>query len=127
MIIGLPWSITTDGMPAYPSAISSAFYRSSYPRVEHVVAPGLDGRPHNNMIERVHNSIKDRVRTMRGFKNFSSAAATLQLWALYYNFLRPHMALHGKTPAEAAGFGKFNLHQIIEEAYEQDRRDKRVG
>jgi transposase-like protein len=126
-LIGLPLKIITDGLPAYPGAINSAFYRLSYPRVEHVVSPGFEGRPDNNFVERIHNEIQARVITMRGFKSFESAAATMSLWALFYNFLRSHAALSGKTPAEAAGLGSYTLSGIIGEAYEQDRRDKRTG
>lgn len=38
---------------------------------------------------------------MRGLKKDDTA--TLKGYQLYHNFIRPHEALNGKTPAEACG------------------------
>lgn len=43
------------------------------------------------------------LRTRRGMDNTTKTNAMLNGWFVYYNFLRPHSALDGKTPAEAAG------------------------
>lgn len=39
---------------------------------------------------------------MRGLVHDESAKKMIEGYKLYYNFLRPHMALNGKTPAEAS-------------------------
>ena len=44
---------------------------------------------------------------MRGLDHDESAEKMLEANRLYYNFVRPHMALNGQTPAEKAGI---NLH-----------------
>jgi len=39
---------------------------------------------------------------MRAFDTDPTASQTMQGYRVYYNFLRPHMALDGQTPAQAA-------------------------
>lgn len=56
-----------------------------------------------NLIERFHGTLKDRTKVMRGLKDMKSARLMTAGWLLHYNYLRPHEALKGKTPAEAAG------------------------
>lgn len=46
---------------------------------------------------------------MCGFKNPKSAEATLELLAIWYNFIRVHQGI-GMTPSEKAGI-KLNLGQ----------------
>lgn len=43
---------------------------------------------------------------MRGLDNEDSAQTIVDGMRIYYNFIRPHMALNGKTPAEKAGIAK---------------------
>ena len=57
----------------------------------------------NNIIERLHGTIKERTKVMRGMDTDESAKLLLEGQRLHYNYLRPHMGLKGKTPAEAAG------------------------
>ena len=40
---------------------------------------------------------------MRGLKTYDSTKLLLEGWTVYYNCVRPHMSLGGKTPAQAAG------------------------
>jgi len=40
---------------------------------------------------------------MRGLKDEPTARTIIDGFRIYYNFIRPHMALKGKTPAEACG------------------------
>jgi len=40
---------------------------------------------------------------MRGLKDIKSARLITEGFLLHYNYLRPHEALKGKTPAEVAG------------------------
>ena len=43
------------------------------------------------------------VSEPRSFGEFYPCQTTLTAFQIYYNFLRPHMSLEGKTPAQAAG------------------------
>ncbi|MFC1987979.1 transposase [Chloroflexota bacterium] len=56
-----------------------------------------------NLIERFHGTLKARTKVMRGLKNMESAIEFTKGWLVHYNYLRPHEALHDKTPAEMAG------------------------
>jgi hypothetical protein len=40
---------------------------------------------------------------MKGLKDEPTARTIIDGFRIYYNFIRPHMALKGKTPAEKAG------------------------
>jgi hypothetical protein len=54
-------------------------------------------------IERWHGTLKSRTKVMRGLKNFETALDFTEAYQAYYNYLRPHESLQGKTPAEVAG------------------------
>ncbi len=70
--------------------------------VEHVSKCGVN-KPHanNNRVERLNGTLRERVKVQRGWKSSKSAIAEGQ--RIYYNFVKPHQALEGKTPAETAG------------------------
>jgi hypothetical protein len=46
--------------------------------------------------------MRERTKVMRAFDTDPTANQTMQGYRLYYNFIRPHMALNGQTPAQAA-------------------------
>lgn len=52
-------------------------------------------------MERLNGEIRDREKTMRGLKK--KQTPILQGYQIYHNYVRPHMALNGKTPSEACG------------------------
>jgi transposase InsO family protein len=54
------------------------------------------------MIERLHGTIRDRSKVMRGLEDETTAQTIIDGFRTYYNFIRPHQALDGKTPAEIA-------------------------
>ncbi len=62
-----------------------------------------DGKLSNNVIERFHNTLKERIKIMRGFGSEKGAENVLDGFVIQYNFMRPHTTLRGKTPAQAAG------------------------
>jgi len=55
----------------------------------------------NNLVERLHGTIRERNKTQRGLKEEYSAF--VRGHQVYYNFIRPHGSLYGLTPAEVAG------------------------
>jgi transposase-like protein len=60
-----------------------------------------DERGFNYPIERLHNSIRERTKTMRGFHGcIKSTHAIMKGLEINYNFNRQHMFLEKKTPAE---------------------------
>ena len=97
-----PMAIVTDGLRSYQHAITKEFYTMKAPRTQHVRVPNIRNRSNNNMVERLHGTIRERNKTMRGLDNEDSAQTIIDGFRIYYNFIRPHMALNGKTPAEKA-------------------------
>lgn len=95
---GRPQVIQTDGLGAYNAGISKNFWS---PKANLRVKHNVGGMDENAMIERYHNTYKDRYKVMRGFKAVPSSTAINQGFRIHYNFLREHMAL-GTTPAVAA-------------------------
>ena len=57
----------------------------------------------NMAIERYHNEMREKLKTCRGLGNDDSAAIFANLLYIHHNFVRPHMGLDGRTPAEEAG------------------------
>ena len=80
---------------------------------------------HNNKMERMNGEFRDRETVMRGIK--SSKTQTLTGYQVFHNFIRQHMALEGKTPAEACGIvvnGENKWKTLIQNAISQDRVHK---
>jgi transposase-like protein len=96
-----PMTFITDGLPAYHDAYKKEFFTLKNPRTKHVKHIKLSGDMNNNKMERMNGEIRDREKTMRGLKKADTDILTG--YQLYHNFIRPHEALDGKTPAEACG------------------------
>ena len=93
-----PQVIATDGNGSYIQPI-----KTFYPDAAHIKIKAISIKPNTSFIERFHGTIKNRTKIMRGFHGFIPCQNWLTLFQIYYNFLRPHMALDGKTPANKAG------------------------
>jgi hypothetical protein len=52
-------------------------------------------------MERFNGEVGDREKVVRGVKKSDSPLLTG--YQIYHNYVRPHTALEGKTPAEKAG------------------------
>ncbi len=55
----------------------------------------------NNKMERLNGEFRDREKVVRGIKKDDSVL--INGYQMYHNYLRPHMALNGKTPADKCG------------------------
>lgn len=104
-----PTEVFTDGMMAYPAAISKELGHKQTGEgvggpwfTPHRRVPSIRAPESNNRIERMHGSQKERTKVMRAFDNDKGAAALAEGWRVHYNLVRTHQAL-GKTPGEAAG------------------------
>jgi transposase-like protein len=98
-----PDFIITDKLPAYKQAVTKEFYTLKKPRVQHVKLKNIREGTNNNIIERLHGTLKERTKVMRGLDTDETAQRMMDAHRIYYNYLRPHQALDGKTPAERAG------------------------
>lgn len=57
-----------------------------------------------NMIERLHRTMRGlAIKKRRPFRSLETLQYLVELVRVYYNFLRPHEALSGDTPAKRAG------------------------
>lgn len=55
----------------------------------------------NNIVERHNGTIREREKVTRNLKE--QAPLIVEGYRNYFNLVRPHQALDGKTPAEKAG------------------------
>ncbi len=98
-----PRAVFVDGSHVYQPAFNRVFYTlRKDTRPELVQRVGIRARETNNLVERLHGTLKDRTKPMRGLKSFESTKALLEGYAIHYNYVRPHQSLNGKTPAQAA-------------------------
>jgi transposase-like protein len=95
-----PKYIITDGLQAYKRAVKKEFITNTH-ETEHLWNVGLQHHPNNNHIERLHGNIRDREKTMRGLKIENTPI--VEGHRLYYNFIKPHESLNGRTPSEETG------------------------
>jgi transposase-like protein len=91
-----PETVFTDSLRHYNIAVKSTF-----PDAKRMVNCGIRKRENNNRIERMNGTLRERVKVQRGWKTPKSVLAEGN--RLQYNFVKPHMALEGKTPAQVAG------------------------
>jgi transposase-like protein/DNA-directed RNA polymerase subunit RPC12/RpoP len=96
-----PMTFITDGLPTYHEAYKREFYTKASPRTEHICHIRIRGDKNNNKMERMNGEVRDREKVMRGLKKKNTPI--LKGYQIYHNYIRPHEALNGKTPAEAAG------------------------
>jgi transposase-like protein len=98
--------ITTDGLQGYERVLKKSFglkthWNHKSPIIHNVVIASERG--FNHKIERLHNTIRDRTKIMRGFHgSLESARAIMKGMEIYYNFVRKHQGIEGKTPSEKA-------------------------
>ena len=96
-----PKLMITDGLPSYDEAFRKKFFVQKNPRPIHLKHIRMSGDMNNNKMERMNGEFRDREKVMRGIKKDDSVM--FDGYQLYHNYLRPHMGLDGKTPADKAG------------------------
>lgn len=93
-----PKKILTDGWVGYPDGIELAYGADA----KHIQTDPFNEAGNTELIERWHSTLKERTKTLRGLKSIESANRFLDGFCVFYNYLRPHESLDGKTPAEVA-------------------------
>jgi hypothetical protein len=94
-----PKVILTDEMKAYPDGIFTAL--GGY--TEHLQgSPFKLASESTSRIERFHETLKERTKVMKAFRDIDTLMEFAKGFFAYYNFLKLHEALKGKTPAEKA-------------------------
>jgi len=103
--LGKPSAIVSDRYSAYKAPIKSLFDGVKHIRVESF----KDDIP-NNLIECFNKQFKAWYKMKQGFSSFHSANNLISMFVFFFNFVRPHSALNGLTPAQVAGL-KLSKHQ----------------
>lgn len=97
-----PLTVTTDGLRSYQDAFKKEFFTVRNPRTKHIRSAGIRAsRQNNNNVERLNGTVRERNKTMRGLKKEDTPIT--RGFQIYYNLIKPHQGLNGKTPAEACG------------------------
>ena len=98
-------TITTDGFHAYIKSVKKTFgYNNKIHQfnVHHNISIACIEGHFNIYIERLHNSIRERTKTFRGFHgSIESADSIMKGYEIFYNFIRKHQAI-GVCPYELA-------------------------
>jgi putative transposase len=98
-----PISIYCDGLPAYVDGYNKVFYTMRKDtRPELIRKVGIRAVHNQNSVERLHGTLKDRLKPTRGLKGEETVRTLLEGWVSHYNFVRLHQTLK-MTPAQASG------------------------
>ncbi len=103
-----PKVVVTDKLGAYIDGIELAFGADTLHQQGSPFRV-LDSGKSTSLIERFHNTLKDRTKVMRDLRDKNTLKRFTDGWLVYYNFFRPNMALNNKPPAEVAGL-KYECH-----------------
>jgi len=97
-----PQILITDGLRSYRDAWLKEFRtRRLEDSTVHIRNITLAGAHNNNKMERLNGEIRDREKVTRNLKKDDTPILTGM--QIFHNYVRPHMGLHGKTPADLAG------------------------
>ncbi len=95
--LGKPKAIVTDRYSAYKVPVKSVL------GVKHIQVQSFQDAISNNLIECFNKQFKAWYKTKQGFASFESANNLISMFVFFFNFVRPHSALDGQTPAQVAG------------------------
>jgi hypothetical protein len=88
-----PNTLFTYDSFAYDEAYNKVFNsRVKTLKVEWVRRVGIKARETNNIIERKHGTLKDRLRPARGLKHDDTAKTWLDGYIVNYAFVKPHFS-----------------------------------
>jgi transposase-like protein len=97
-----PKTLVSDGAANFHEAYNKEFRTMKIEtRTEHIRHIRLAGDYNNNKMERMNGEIRDRERCMRTLEKADTPILTGM--QIFHNYVRPHQALKGRTPSEAAG------------------------
>ncbi len=114
-----PDNVYTDSAGAYAHI---RLANASGWKINHIARAGVN-KPHanNNRIERLNGTLRERVKVQRGWKSMETPIA--EGARIHYNFVKPHQALEGMTPAQRAGIDETSRNKwlsLLESALETD-------
>ena len=89
-----PKHFTTDGLSTYAKSLKKVFGENT----QHQAHTHLKGDMNNNKMERFNGTFRDRELSFRGLKKLDTAL--IGGYQAFYNYIKKHIGLSGKTPAE---------------------------
>lgn len=95
---GTPAAVVSDRYSAYKVPVKSLL-----PDAKHIRVQSFKDDISNNLIECFNKQFKAWYKTKQGFSSFDSANNLISMFVFFFNFVRPHSALNGLTPAQVAG------------------------
>jgi transposase-like protein len=125
-----PVSIYCDGLPAYVDGYNKVFRTlRKDTRPELIRSVGIRNVHNQNAVERVHQTLKDRLTPARGLKDEETVRTLLEGWVVHYNYVRKHQTLK-MTPAQASGLDvEPDWNVLVKEATKEEalrREEKRI-
>jgi putative transposase len=112
-----PVSIYCDGLPAYVDGYNHVFRTlKKEGRPELIRRVGIRNVHNQNAVERLHSTLKDRLKPTRGLKGEDTVRTLLEGWVVHYNYVRKHQTIK-MTPAQASGLNiKDDWHVLVKDA-----------
>jgi transposase-like protein len=95
--LGKPNAFVSDRYAAYKVPVKSIL------TVPHIRVETFKDDISNNLIECFNKQFKAWYKTKQGFSSFACANNLISTFVFFFNFVRPHSALNGFTPAQVAG------------------------
>jgi transposase-like protein len=125
-----PISIYCDGLPAYLDSYNHVFRTlKKEGRPELIRKVGIRNIHNQNPVERLHTTLKDRLRPARGLKDEETVRTLLEGWVVHYNYVRKHQTLK-MTPAQASGINmEPDWNVLVKEATKEEalrKEEKRI-
>jgi hypothetical protein len=99
----LPKAIVHDGLLSYNDAYQKELYSAQNPRIQNVRSIGSNEDGLNPKVEKLNGFVRDRETVCHGLDNAKATQEWIDAIRLHYNFIKPHSAIGGQTPAQAAG------------------------
>ncbi len=94
-----PRKIITDKLAAYLDGIELAFGADT----KHIQSKPFTVVDSTNIIERFHETLKQRTKVIKSFKNMETAKLLTDAWLVHYNFFKEHEYLGNVSPAQKMG------------------------
>lgn len=124
-----PVSLYCDGLPAYVDGYNKVFRTMRKEgRPELIRGVGIRNIHNQNTVERLHGTLKDRLKPTRGLKGEGTVRTLLEGWVVHYNYVRKHQTIK-MTPAQASGLNvKNDWHNLVKDATKSEalKREKQV-
>lgn len=98
-----PSVLISDGAQNFHEAWKTEYKAKNFlhKKTQHIRHIHLKNDRNNNKMERLNGELRDREKVMRSLKKDDSPI--ISGMQIHHNFIRGHMGLDGKTPAEASG------------------------